>query len=106
LLFAHSSDDLNQPFVVGIGLFQKIKSADPHCRVGYRSQLHFFKKSAGKCWFLDLAVQGLNPAKREVGCAAGYMVFEPTLLGALSVPSAASAATEKYQVPLLRPVIS
>jgi len=34
------------------------------------------------------------------------MVFEPTLLGALSVPSAASAATEKYQVPLLKPVIS
>jgi hypothetical protein len=36
----------------------------------------------------------------------GYMVFEPRLLFALSVPSAASAATAKYQVPVLSPVIS
>ena len=36
----------------------------------------------------------------------GYMVLEPTLLCGLSVPSAAMAETAKYQVPLLRPVIS
>jgi hypothetical protein len=34
------------------------------------------------------------------------MVFVPTLLCALSVPSAASAATAKYQVPEASPVTS
>jgi len=34
------------------------------------------------------------------------IVFEPMALMALSVPSAASAATAKYQVPEARPVIS
>jgi hypothetical protein len=34
------------------------------------------------------------------------MVLEPKLLCALCVPSVASAATAKYQVPVVRPVIS
>lgn len=34
------------------------------------------------------------------------MVFDPMLLIALCVPSAASAATAKYQVAAVRPVIS
>ena len=38
--------------------------------------------------------------------AGAYSVFDPKLLLALSVPSAASAATAKYQVPGANPVIS
>ena len=55
-------------------------------------------------------------ARSKLRCGSGgyllialgvcYIVLKPTLLCALSVPSAAIAATAKYQVPLLRPVIS
>ena len=53
------------------------------------------------------ALQG-HDCRTDIGTDTplAQMVFDPTLLGALSVPSAASAATAKYQVPLVRPVIS
>jgi hypothetical protein len=49
-----------------------------------------------------------RPQSRDVRALAsrGYIVLEPMLLCALSVPSAATATIAKYQVPLLRPVIS